>query len=280
MDEPKPSPALNVALHTSVPGLRTPEAAPYHRVKIHAGAPMRGACRRQPFVYTRGDIDILPAGLSEVWEEQDAGTAILLELSPGLLQQAAQGTGLPPGRRGLEPRCQLRDAQIEHIGWALEAERRGGYPGGRLYAESLGLALAVRLLGFAAPPAIGGRLSSTQLARVVEHVEQSLDEDLSLARLAAVAGVSASHFKTLFRRSTGQSVHRYVIERRVERAKALLASGMPGSRAALEAGFAHQSHMARWMRRTLGVTPSAFIDRPRSAALPASASDRTRPRTG
>jgi AraC family transcriptional regulator len=47
-----------------------------------------------------------------------------------------------------------------------------------------------------------------------------------------------------------------VIKRRVERAKTLLGEGMPISQTALETGFAHQSHLARHMRRLLGVSPS------------------------
>jgi AraC family transcriptional regulator len=54
-------------------------------------------------------------------------------------------------------------------------------------------------------------------------------------------------------------VHEYVMRRRVERARALLvAAAMPAGQVALAAGFAHQSHMARWMRRVLGVTPRAM----------------------
>jgi AraC family transcriptional regulator len=103
-----------------------------------------------------------------------------------------------------------------------------------------------------------GRLSKPQLRRVTAYIEDHLEEDLSLATLAGVAGVSASHLKTLFRRSTGLPVHEYVIKRRVERAKVLLMRGeLPVSQVALQAGFAHQSHMARWMRRLLGVTPAS-----------------------
>ena len=77
-------------------------------------------------------------------------------------------------------------------------------------------------------------------------------------RLAGVAAVSTSHFKTLFKRSTGLPPHEYVVHRRVERAKSLLLRGdRPSSQAALEAGFAHQSHMVRWMRRILGATPGS-----------------------
>ncbi|KYF72421.1 hypothetical protein BE15_48030 [Sorangium cellulosum] len=57
-------------------------------------------------------------------------------------------------------------------------------------------------------------------------------------------------------------MHEYVVQRRVERARALLLRGdLPASQVAIEAGFAHQSHMARCMRRVLGVTPTALAGR-------------------
>jgi AraC family transcriptional regulator len=58
----------------------------------------------------------------------------------------------------------------------------------------------------------------------------------------------------------GQSVHSYVMERRVQRARSLLlARNRSIAEVALETGFAHQSHLARWMRRLLGVTPSEIL---------------------
>jgi AraC family transcriptional regulator len=58
----------------------------------------------------------------------------------------------------------------------------------------------------------------------------------------------------------GQSVHAYVIERRVAAgAHLLLRHDMSIAEVALETGFAHQSHLARWMRRLLGVTPSEIL---------------------
>jgi AraC family transcriptional regulator len=64
------------------------------------------------------------------------------------------------------------------------------------------------------------------------------------------------HFKVLFRRSTGLSPHRYVVERRVERARQLLLKrNQSMGDVALEAGFAHSSHMVRCFRRVLGITP-------------------------
>jgi AraC family transcriptional regulator len=64
----------------------------------------------------------------------------------------------------------------------------------------------------------------------------------------------------LFKRSFGVPVHEYVIQRRVERARTLLLRGaLPASQVALDAGFSHQSHMARCMRRVLGITPAAIV---------------------
>jgi AraC-like DNA-binding protein len=86
-----------------------------------------------------------------------------------------------------------------------------------------------------------------------------LRDELALEKLAEVAAFSGSHFRTLFKRSTGLPVHEYIIQRRVERARTLLLRrDLPASQIALEAGFAHQGHMARCMRRVLGLTPNVL----------------------
>ena len=233
-----------------------------HLLSIHAGPPVRVSCRvdgrsfhglQQP-----GDIDILPAGLTGRWEDGAAATVLLLRLSPVVLRRAAEAMEIDPARAALAPEFRVRDGAIAHLAWALEAEREAGHPGGELYRESLGLALSARLLrrtgGVLAAPR--HRLPPQRLRRVLAHIEAHLDESLSLVELAAVAGVGASHFNALFRQATGTPVHRYVIERRVARARSLLLQGkLAMSEIALAAGFAHQSHMARYTRRLLGATP-------------------------
>jgi len=71
--------------------------------------------------------------------------------------------GLPPERAVLDQRHQFRDARIEHVAWALDAERRAGFPNGRLYTDSLGTALAVQLL--AGQEAAAGTASAQGLTR-------------------------------------------------------------------------------------------------------------------
>ena len=128
--------------------------------------------------------------------------------------------------------------------------------------DMVSVRLAPRLLqSFGAIGAAGRQiLSKPQVRRIVEFVEENLDGELTLEQVADVAGMSIPHLTTLFRRTMGQSVHAYVMERRVQRARALLLEHrLSIAQVALETGFAHQSHLARWMRRLLGVTPSEIL---------------------
>ena len=94
---------------------------------------------------------------------------------------------------------------------------------------------------------------------VCDYIKANLDRDLSLEELANIAGFSVSHFKPLFRHAVGIPVHRYVVECRVERARQLLLRGNRSmSDIAVEAGFCHQTHMARCLRRVLGVNSAAI----------------------
>jgi AraC family transcriptional regulator len=98
--------------------------------------------------------------------------------------------------------------------------------------------------------------------RVLEYVRANVASDLSLLELARIAGVSPSHLKTLFKQTTGMAVHRYVIRARVQYAAGLLQrDGACLADVALQAGFANQSHLARCMRRIMGLTPGQLRNR-------------------
>jgi len=77
-----------------------------------------------------------------------------------------------------------------------------------------------------------------------------------MAEIAAEANASRSHVNTLFRKSMGMPLHQYVIQRKVERAKELLMNdNLAMAEIASAVGFAHQSHMARHLRRVYGASP-------------------------
>jgi AraC family transcriptional regulator len=186
--------------------------------------------------------------------------SLLLRLAPELMRETADAMRLDSCNSDPAPAIHVRDPQIERIGWMMQAESRDDYPGGRLFADGLASALAARILALQsrAPPfSLRRVLPRQRLLRVIEYIETYIDEDLSLAELATVAGYSVSHFKSLFRNATGTSAHAFVMERRVERARLhLVDGGMSATEIALATGFAHSSHMARCMRRVLGMAPA------------------------
>ncbi len=238
-------------------------------ISIHVGAPAKLTCRRDGKRHAgtavHGDIDIIPANTPSRWEMQDENdTALLLSLPKTLLHTVANSSGLDSARLEIRNRFQIRDTELEALSWAMKREMESAYPSGRLYLDGLALAVASRLVARHSSVAkqaeeqnrgLGGR----RLKQVLSFIEDQLAEDLSAEQIAAVAGISASHFNTLFRISMGVPIHQYVIQRRVDRAKTLLMrNGLSMAEIALASGFAHQSHMARQMRRVLGFTPRAL----------------------
>jgi AraC family transcriptional regulator len=237
-------------------------------ISIHVGAPTKLACRRDGRRHTgtavHGDIDIIPAHTPSRWEMQDENDmALLLSLPQSLLHAVATESGLDVSRLEIRNRFQIRDTELEALSWAMKREMELGYPSGRLYLDGLTLAVASRLVtrhsSVTKLSEKNDGLNGRRLKQVLSFIEDQLAEDLSLEQIAAVAGVSSSHLATLFRISMGVPVHQYVIQRRVERAKTLLLqNGLSMAEIALATGFAHQSHMARHMRRVLGMPPRAI----------------------
>jgi AraC family transcriptional regulator len=246
-------------------------------VAIHVGTAAKISCRRGGESHTgsavHGDIDIIPARIDAHWEIHDQNdTALILALPPSLLDTVAEEHGFDPRRVEIRNRFQIRDPQLENICWALKAEMEANYPSGRLYTDSLAISVASRLVSthssIAQPRAAQrGGLGGRRLKQTLAYIEDHLSEDLSLTRIAAITGISPSHFKTLFRESAGIPVHQYVIQRRIERAKDLLMQDkLSIVEIALATGFSHQSHLARHMRRSVGLSPRAmkrlFADTP------------------
>lgn len=110
-------------------------------------------------------------------------------------------------------------------------------------------------------------LSPLQLRRVALFIENNLDGDLSLATLAAVAGLSPSHFARRFKGATAEAPHRYVLARRVNGAKRLLLeTDMPLAEVAATTGFSSQAHLTGIFGRATGMPPGAYRTR-RDACL-------------
>jgi AraC family transcriptional regulator len=247
----------------SEPGIHDSRAWPEHRLLVQTSlTPHRARCvfdgQVAERIDQRGDFCLQPATLPGLWENGGAVELVELRIAPHLMAETAEGLEMASGGADMAARLWARDAHIEHIALGLKSELEGGAPPLRMYVESLGVALAIRLLSQFGPRARRARhgLSRRQLQRVFEHVDAHLSQDLPLADLAAAAGLSVPHFTMLFRRSTGLSAHRYVVQQRVLRARTLILQGKLGiTQVALETGFSHGSHLARCMRKVAGLSP-------------------------
>jgi AraC family transcriptional regulator len=106
---------------------------------------------------------------------------------------------------------------------------------------------------------LSGGLSEWQLRRVTDFMAEHAAEDLALDEIAALVNLSAKHFARAFRQSTGIPPHRWLIERRIDRAKVLLMQADHSlAEISLACGFADQSHFTAAFRRGTGVTPGAY----------------------
>ena len=183
----------------------------------------------------------------------------ILEVASDSAEECLEGKTFEPT---FQPN--LRDPQLKRLMEVLQAEVENGCTSGPLFGETIGRSLMIYLARrySSNSPSIAlptGGLPKTRLNRALEYIEANLDRDLHLDELAQACGFSSFHFAKLFKQSTGASPHRYVLERRLERAKALLR--MPElslSQISLDAGFADQSHLTNVFRKFLGVSPAKF----------------------
>ena len=258
---------LNMTFRVDPPGVLETASRADPRLVIHFGAPVNIGCERGGLanrgVAIHGDVDIIPAGVRSQWTLGSRDSALVIGVPQGLLHQAATDLAIDPSEAMLVNRFKVRDAKLENLAWALKAEMDEGFPTGRLYTESIATAIACQLLrehSTSSPRRAQlrqGVMAAFRLRRVLSFIEDNLNSDLTLSAIAEVSGLSVSHCQKAFCRSMGVSVHQYVIRRRVERAKNLLANErLSLSEVALAVGFSHQSHMALQMRRLLGVSPA------------------------
>ncbi|HKX07476.1 MAG TPA: AraC family transcriptional regulator [Stellaceae bacterium] len=156
-----------------------------------------------------------------------------------------------------------RDPAIEQLGRALLAAERVGGSYGRLYADSVGIAIVTRLLALCqADTPVRSRvaeLAKWRLKRATEYIEASLAESVSLGEIAAAAGLTRMHFAAQFRVATGLRPHEYLLRRRIERAQEKLAeTRMSLVDIALSVGFQTQSHFTSVFTRLVGQPPRAW----------------------
>ena len=229
-----------------------------------------GAHKR--FLAGPGSVTIWPAGHESrpaSWTSQrveGATTEMLrVQLDLSALERLAPHddpvTGLRLTQLAQQPG--IEDPALASLMRLMETDVAAGYPTGKLYGESLSLALAAHVAGrystgpIETPPRDG--LARPVLERVLDYLCANLGRDLTIAELARVANMSPHHFSLRFKASVGVAPHQWVTRARVREAERLLrARSMSVAEVALSLGFASQSHFTDVFRRLTGTTPKRY----------------------
>ncbi len=213
----------------------------------------------------QGDFVIIPANITHkaAWDQQ--GWAVMIAISPTLFAQTIYEV-VDPDSIELLPQFATADSFVYQIGVALKSALIRKSPSSRLYCDALVNALILHLLenysvkSLKSSKYLVGKLPQYKLKSVFEYIDTHLDGDLSLKELGNLVQMSPHYFSQLFRETTGITPHQYVIRCRINRAKELLKQGkLPIAQIAKQVGFVDQSHLHRYFKRLVGVTPKTFL---------------------
>jgi AraC family transcriptional regulator len=202
--------------------------------------------------FQAGEIGFLPRH-SERWVGSGNQERLLLGISDAALRAARE-----------EMRGRMVDVRLAALVKAVNAERIAGFPSGRLFLDSIEQAIAAALVDDfegqnRSVRKLRGGLGPARLRLVKEVVHAKMEDELTLAEMAQLAELSPAHFSRMFRKSTGETPHQFVLRQRVERAKQMLREAeMRVLDVAVACGFKTQQHFARVFRRICGASPTEY----------------------
>lgn len=230
--------------------------AEHHVVRESAGEITEGE-------YVAGQIAIQSAGSPVRWEWDTHLNFLMMALDPPFLDQVAHEHFDMPGPVTLSRVEGKHDPLISNVASALVREVVGADVGSRVLVDSLAIVLAVHLVrhyaGRPARPASDAAAPPTRaVSQAVRFIHENYASELNLADIGQAASLSPFHLTRVFKKAMGMSPHQYLVQVRVNSARALLAAGA-GRRSLAEVaaavGFADQSHLTRQFKRVLGLTP-------------------------
>jgi AraC family transcriptional regulator len=214
----------------------------------------------EKFNYVASDLALCDRHIGE-WVGLMNVPHLQLGISDAALMASSDGAY---GEVELRPSRKFADPRLSAMVAAVHAEMAAGFPSGRLFLDSVEQAMAVALVNGHAvrhrPVQISrGGLGPARLRRIRELVQAKIEGELSLDEMAQSVGLSTAHFARMFRKSTGQTPHQFVLRQRLERAKVMLRA--PDARVldvAVACGFKTQQHFAQVFRDVWGVSPTEY----------------------
>jgi AraC family transcriptional regulator len=214
------------------------------------------------YSYGVGEVIVCNRGIDEFVRWESEIQILKVDLPDEAFRAIAQETGAETVE--IRSSTKFEDKRVDALILAVQAEEQAGGLSGRLYMDSIAQALAAALVQLRGNlkrslPQYQCGLTPTQLSRVKHLVYGRIDREVSLQEMAGAAGLSTNYFNQMFRRSTGQAAHQFVLNARVEHAKDLLKS--PRLRVidvAISCGFQTSQHFSRVFRSVCAVTPTEY----------------------
>jgi AraC family transcriptional regulator len=215
-----------------------------------------------------GVVTIIPAGSSARWDIPGFVDVIQLYLPQIALERIAREANMPaPG--DLLERTGHPDPVVSGLLMSAADVLEGNAALDNLFRQQLSDLLATRILAEHTGASstfelITGGLSPHALRRAIERLRSDIDTDVSLAVLAADAGLSRFHFCRAFKESTGLSPHAWLRQQRLDQAMNMLRdSDAPIAAIATQLGYASQTAFAAAFKKLTGETPSDWRRRMR-----------------
>jgi AraC family transcriptional regulator len=214
-----------------------------------------------------GAISLVPAGRPSHWRWKYVGAGtpcdFHIHVQPAFLRRvAADSLCELPRHAELRGELCFYHPQLRTLAAALADEVEAGGAHGPLYAESLATALLTLVLKRQQPDSSQKglpKLSIRQVRTVCEYIDAHLAEPLHLEVLGELVGLGPERLRLVFHDVLGRSPYGFVMSRRVEEARRLLASTrLPLTEIAMRLGFADHSHFTSAFRREAGITPSRY----------------------
>lgn len=209
-----------------------------------------------------GSVSLIPAATRSTWELRGWSRVAHLYIDPARLTSLQASFG--PAPVSLGDFFAADDAFSAALVRRMIALASAGLFDEFAHEELMAQLLPHLLRRFPAdrpapPPCQKLGLTNATLGRLFAYVDEHLAQPLRLSELAALARLSDDHFLRAFKLAVGQTPHQYVLERRVDHAKRLLAaSAMPAVDVARTCGFHSASHFAVAFRQGVGVTPTEW----------------------
>jgi AraC family transcriptional regulator len=213
-------------------------------------------------VFRQGHLFLKPAGVqtSELrWHSisDEPMQTVHVRLKTDVFSQIGN-----PGHHHITHRTGFYDPLLSQVILALWHELEEPSQTGIHYAQSATQLLAAHLsrnYTETTKPPEQGPLSQAQIQHLTLYIQTHIHQKLPLAKLARQVDFSPHYFARLFRQTTGESPHQFVLRQRISHAKYLLnKTNLSVARVAIECGFANPGHLTRTFKHHVGLTPSDY----------------------